>query len=148
MLCPKRKKPDKSPDEPNEFELNAIRNDPDKMAIIRTRLSDVAWWMRLLCQNIGTRANQEDKEVGKFFQGRYRSVRILDESTLLACSAYVDLNPIRAAMAETLEQSDFTSVQRRIEAFVAKTPESSPTLHCAADSDRACAFPPIVPPWG
>jgi len=44
--------------------------------------------MRLLCQNIGTRANKEDREVGKFFQGRYRAVRILNEATLLACSAY------------------------------------------------------------
>lgn len=75
--------------------------------------------MRLLCQNIGTRANKEDREVGKFFQGRYRAVRILDEATLLACSAYVDLNPIRAAMAETIERSDFTSAQRRIESIQA-----------------------------
>ena len=37
MLCPKRKKPDKSPEEPNEFELNSMRNDPEKLAIIRTR---------------------------------------------------------------------------------------------------------------
>ena len=73
--------------------------------------------MRLLCQNIGTRANLEDKQVGKFFQGRYRAVRILDEETLLACAAYVDLNPIRAAMAETLESSQYTSVQRRIQAM-------------------------------
>jgi hypothetical protein len=40
---------------------------------------------------------------------------LLDEAAILACSAYVDLNPIRAAMAETLEGSDFTSVQKRIE---------------------------------
>jgi hypothetical protein len=117
MLCPNRKKKDRSPEEPNEFELNSIRNDPDKLAMIRTRLSNVSWWMRLLCQNIGTRANQEDEQVGKFFQGRYRAVRILDEETLLACSAYVDLNPIRAAMAETLETSEFTSVQRRVQAL-------------------------------
>ena len=121
MLCPIRKKKDRSAEEPNEFELNSIRNDPDKLATIRKRLSDVAWWMRLLCQNIGTRANQEDLEVGKFFQGRYRSVRILDEETLLACSAYVDLNPIRAAMAETLETSEFTSVQRRIQSLQQET---------------------------
>jgi len=117
ILCPKRKNEDRSAKEPNEFKLNSIRNDPEKVATIRTRLSDVAWWMRLLCQNIGTRANKEDRKVGKFFQGRYRTVRILDEATLLACSAYVDLNLIRAAMAETIELSDFTSAQRRIESI-------------------------------
>ena len=73
--------------------------------------------MRLLYQNIGTRANKEDREVGKFFQGRYRTIRILDEETLLACSAYVDLNLIRAVMAETIVLSDFTSAQRQIERF-------------------------------
>ena len=52
-------------------------------------------------------------------------MRILDEATLLACAAYVDLNPIRAAMAETLEQSDFTSVQRRIERAVEGTTTDS-----------------------
>jgi len=31
----------------------------------------------------------------------------------LACAAYVDLNPIRAAMAQTIETSDFTSGQQR-----------------------------------
>jgi len=86
ILCPKSKNEDRSAKEPNECELNSIRNDPGKVTTIRTRLSDVAWWMRLLCQSIGTRAHKEDREVGKFFQGRYRAVRILDEATLLACS--------------------------------------------------------------
>ena len=63
------------------------------------------------------RANAEDGELGKFWQARFRAVRLLDEETLLACAAYVDLNPIRAALAETLEESDFTSVQRRIQAL-------------------------------
>jgi hypothetical protein len=127
ILCPIRKKSDRSAEEPNEYELNAIRNDPDKLAMIRTRLSDLSWWMRLLCQNIGMRANKEDGEVGKFFQGRFKAVRILDEPTLLACSAYVDLNPIRAALCETLEESEFTSVQRRIQAMVRCTSAESST---------------------
>ncbi len=41
---------------------------------------------------------------------------MVDETALIACAAYVDLNPIRAAMAQTLQGSDFTSAQRRIEA--------------------------------
>lgn len=113
MLCPKRKRPDKQPAEPNEAELNAIRNDPQRVQQIRWRLSDISWWMRLLCQKIGMRANREDREVGKFWQARYRAVRLLDETALLACAAYVDLNPIRAAMAETIEGSHFTSAQQR-----------------------------------
>lgn len=44
-------------------------------------------------------------------------MRICDEAALLACAAYVDLNPIRAALAETLEGSDYTSIQRRIESL-------------------------------
>jgi len=43
---------------------------------------------------------------------------LVDEASLLARAAYVDLNWIRATMAETLESSDHTSVQRRIEAAV------------------------------
>ncbi len=116
LLCPLRRQDDGKPEEPNESELDSIRNDPDRVAEIRSRLSDISWWMRLLCQRIAMRANAEDGELGKFWQNRFRAVRLLDEPSLLACAAYVDLNPIRAAMAETLEESDFTSVQRRIEA--------------------------------
>jgi hypothetical protein len=73
--------------------------------------------MRVLCQYIAVRANREDHELGKFWQSRFRAVRLLDEAALLAYAAYVDLNPIRAAIAETLEPCDYTSVQRRIQSF-------------------------------
>jgi hypothetical protein len=63
-------------------------------------------------QNIAQRVNRGDKEVGKFWQARYRAVRLLDETSLLACTAYVDLSPIRAAMGRTLEQGDYRSVQK------------------------------------
>ena len=113
MLCPVRRDENRQPLEPTEFELNHIRNDKEKMAAIRHRLSDISWWMRLLSQNIAQRANKEDQEVGKFWQARYRAVRLLDETAILACAAYVDLNPIRAAIAETIEDSDYTSAQKR-----------------------------------
>lgn len=113
MLCPVSKDEHGRPAEPTEFELNHIRNDKKKLKTIRSRLSDISWWMRLLSQNIAQRANFEDQEVGKFWQARYRAVRLLDETAILACAAYVDLNPIRAALAETIEASDFTSAQKR-----------------------------------
>ena len=41
---------------------------------------------------------------------------MLDERALLTCMAYVDLNPIRACMAKSLSDSEYTSIKERIEA--------------------------------
>jgi len=139
-LCPIRRDSQGQPEEPNEMELNSIRNDRHKLETIRLRLSDIAWWMRLLCQNIAMRANHEDQEIGRFWQSRFRAVRLLDEAAILACAAYVDLNPIRAAMAETLETSDYTSVQRRIESI--KDPSRPPA---ATESHSAATQPQPTP---
>jgi REP element-mobilizing transposase RayT len=113
MLCPKRRDEQNRPEEPNDVELQMIMNDRVKLNTIRSRLSDISWWMRFLSQRIAQRANFEDRENGKFWQARFRSVRLLDETAILACAAYVDLNPIRAAMAQTIEASDYTSGQQR-----------------------------------
>ncbi|HBJ35836.1 MAG TPA: hypothetical protein DDZ51_14030 [Planctomycetaceae bacterium] len=117
-LCPAKKCADPGNYEPSAAEIAMIVNCPERLAVVRLRLSDISWWMRILCQKVAIRANMEDGELGKFWQSRYRAVRLLDEESLLACAAYVDLNPIRAAIAETLETSDFTSVQRRIQAML------------------------------
>ena len=113
MLCPKRKNAQGKPLEPSQQEIDAIANSPVEASKIRTRLSDISWWMRILCQKIGTRANQDDQENGRFFQGRFKAVRLLDDEAILACSTYVDLNPIRASMAKSIEKSDFTSGKLR-----------------------------------
>jgi hypothetical protein len=129
MICPLRKDGQGQPLEPTEADLNTIRNDPKRLAVIRRRLSEISWWMRLLCQPLAVMANREENQPGRFWQGRFRAVRLCDETAVLACAAYVDLNPIRAALAETLETSDFTSVQRRIESLPpqgVQPPQSAP----------------------
>lgn len=87
----------------------------------RERLYDISWYMKNLNEYIAREANKEDNCTGKYWEGRYKSQALLDETAVLSCMAYVDLNPIRANIAETLEDSDFTSIQERIAHFKAFT---------------------------
>jgi len=133
-LCPARKTAEGEPAEPTTAELDAICNVPTRLAEIRRRLSNISWLMRMIAEPIARRANAEDQASGRFWQGRFRAVRLCDEAAVLACAAYVDLNPIRAGLAETIEASDFTSVQRRIES-IGEPADSGPAESETAGSE-------------
>ena len=86
----------------------------------RERLTSISWLMRALSEFIARKANQEEGTRGRFWEGRFKSQALLDEKGVLTCMAYVDLNPVRAGLAKTLEASDFTSIQERLQDMAKK----------------------------
>ncbi len=114
-LFPQRRLNDGSADEPTGEEIKMSVGQALRLAEVRRRLSDVSWWMRCTAENIARRANKEDECSGRFWEGRFKAQLLLDEASLLACAAYVDLNPVRAAIAKSLEDSEFTGAKDRID---------------------------------
>ncbi len=106
------------PVEPGEHDLAMLTANSDRLAEVRKRLANLSWFMRCLCEKIARAANHEDGSSGRFWAGRFKSVALLDEAAILACSVYVDLNPIRAGLATTPEESAYTSGRDRIRSML------------------------------
>ena len=81
----------------------------------RKRLSSLGWFMKCLKEPLARMANKQDGCTGAFFEGRYKSIAILDEESLLSICAYIDLNPMAAGIVSLPEESPHTSIKERVE---------------------------------
>ncbi len=110
---------------PKRYKRNGIPIDPDKEAaelatdlarieILRKRLSSVSWFNKALNEHIARKANKEDDCTGCFWEGRFKCKKVLHDAGMVACSSYVDLNPVRAGDAQIPENGKFTSFRQRV----------------------------------
>ena len=114
QVCPPRL-PSGSIDEGmQELQRDALLSDIGRLNTARSNLASLSVFMKLLKQPIARRANLEDKCSGHFFEQRFYSGALLSEDAVLAAMAYVDLNPIRAKIVETVKNAIHTSVHARL----------------------------------
>jgi len=116
-LFPRHRDLTGAPIPPAENEICALADCPERIAQLRRRLSSLSWFMGRLNESIARAANKEDEVKGRFWESRFKCQALLDGAATAACMVYADLNPIRAGLAATPEESDFTSIQERIRAW-------------------------------
>lgn len=102
------------PESQVEQRVQRLLAQPGRIVELRARLGSLSWFMRFLNECIAREANAEDHCTGRFWEGRFKCQALLDDAALTACMAYVDLNPLRAGIADELADSDYTTIQRRL----------------------------------
>ena len=134
---------------PTTRQLRDLVADKEQVDEMRARLSSISWLMRQLNQKIATQANAQDEVTGHFWEGRFKATPVLDTLGLLVCAMYVDLNVVRAGVADTPEDSFHTSAAARIRGMKARQQDDSTAVKCdgwlsrlSLLSDEQPGYPP------
>ncbi|MEM7001222.1 MAG: hypothetical protein AAF529_10575 [Pseudomonadota bacterium] len=108
------------PQSPEDFTIEqAIRYhdlllDQERVERCRQAIASLSRFMQHLKQPFALWANRQDECKGHFFESRFYSGALLDETDLMSCMAYVDLNPVEADIASSLREAENTSIHERL----------------------------------
>ena len=120
-------------DQDASVRAEALAGNEWRIKELRARLCDLSWFMRCLAEPIARRANREDGCKGHFWESRFKCQTLLDETAVLSAMAYVDLNPVRARICDSLEDSAHTSAKARLDSI---------------EKDQHQVDQPLAPVWG
>ena len=109
---------------PTEVEIDEVLQMDGRVDILRSRMSSLSWCMAKLKEPISRRANREDGCTGHFWEGRFRSIAVLDEAAIVAVATYIDLNSVRAGIIERIESSRHGSIGQRAAAVSGRRPRT------------------------
>jgi hypothetical protein len=99
---------------PTDAEVKALLTNQEKLETARHGLASLSWFIGRLKESVSREANAEVGTKGHFWAGRFGSRELVDDAAILTCSVYVDLNQLRAGMAPSLLESQYTAIQSRI----------------------------------
>ena len=102
-------------DQDASVRAEALAGNEARIKELQGRLCDLSWFMRCLAEPIARRANREDGCKGHFWEARFKCQTLLDETAVLSAITYVDLNPVRAGICDSLEDSVHTSARARLD---------------------------------
>ena len=119
----------------DKSELETVRA---TVTLYRDHLTNISRFMGNLNEYIARRANHEDGVPGVFWESRFKSQALLDDEALLRTLCYVDLNPVRAKIANTPELSKHTSVHRRLKKRKTGLMPFLKAGESVATSDKVC----------
>lgn len=91
-----------------------LANMPKEVEDLRKKLASVSQFMKDFKQKVAEVFNKEDKASGVFWQGRFQSVPLASDSSLLAGMVYVDLNPHAARLCDKPEDDPHTSLHESV----------------------------------
>ncbi len=91
------------------FEGKDLLN-PARISFFREKWTSLSEFVREIKQAFSRYYNKRHLRRGFFWGGRFKSVIVEDGRTLINCLAYIDLNPIRAGIAERPEDYRWCSL--------------------------------------
>lgn len=84
-----------------------------EMRRARSRLSSLTWFVGQLSESTARNCNREDQTRGRFWEGRYHCLPLLDVQATASAIGHVDLEPLIAGEATTLPGCKFSSARLR-----------------------------------